>query len=162
MSTLKALAVAGAIAFFAAAPAVAQQAIPPYGTPVNLEQATKMIAAATAEAKKNNWPVVISVVDTGGHLVAMHRLDNTQIGSIKIAEGKARTSVELRRPTKALEDAIAAGGSGARLLAIEGIMPLEGGIPIMVDGKLIGGIGVSGVTSAQDAQIARAGLEGLK
>jgi uncharacterized protein GlcG (DUF336 family) len=162
MSRLTSLAAAAAIACLTAVPALAQQAIPPYGTPITIEQATKMIAAATAEAKKNNWPVVISIVDPGGHLVAMHRLDNTQIGSIRIAEGKARTSVELRRPTKALEDAIAGGGAGLRLLAVGGIMPLEGGIPIMVDGKIIGGIGVSGVLSGQDAQVARAGLEALK
>jgi glc operon protein GlcG len=162
MSRLTSFAVAAAIVCFAAVPALAQQAIPAYGTPITLDQATKMIAAAEAEAKKNNWPVAISIVDTGGHLVAMHRLDNTQIGSIKIAEGKARTAVELRRPTKALEDAIAGGGSGARVLAIPGVMPLEGGIPIMAEGKVIGGIGVSGVLSGQDAQVARAGLEGLK
>ncbi len=162
MSRLTSFAAAAAVACLAAVPAFAQQAIPPYGTPINLEQATKMIAAAEAEAKKNNWPVAISIVDTGGHLVAMHRLDNTQIGSIKIAEGKARTAVELRRPTKALEDAIAGGGSGARVLAIPGVMPLEGGIPIMVDGKIIGAIGVSGVLSGQDAQVARAGLDAMK
>jgi uncharacterized protein GlcG (DUF336 family) len=160
--TLKSLAIASAIALLAAAPAAAQQAVPAYGTPISLDQAKKMLTAAEAEAAKNNWPVAITIVDTGGHLVAMHRIDNTQIGSIRIAEGKARTSVELRRPTKALEDALAAGGAGVRFLAIQGVMPLEGGIPIMVDGKIIGGIGVSGVTSAQDAQVARAGLDALK
>lgn len=162
MSVRRSVAVASAIAFLAAAPALAQQAIPPYGTPVSLEQAKKMLAAAEAEATKNNWPVAITIVDPGGHLVAMHRMDNTQTGSIKIAEGKARTSVELRRPTKALEDAIAGGGVGLRVLAFPGVMPVDGGLPIMVDGKVIGGIGVSGVLAPQDAQVARAGLEGLK
>jgi uncharacterized protein GlcG (DUF336 family) len=162
MSRLTLYAAAVAITCLAGAPALAQQAIPPYGTPINLEQAKKMLAAAEAEAQKNNWPVVITIVDPGGHVVAMHRMDNTQIGSIKIAEGKARTSVELRRPTKALEDAIAGGGAGVRVLAIPGVMPLEGGLLIMVDGKVIGAIGVSGVLSGQDAQVARAGLEALK
>jgi uncharacterized protein GlcG (DUF336 family) len=119
-------------------------------------------APAQAEARKNNWNVVIAIVDSGGHLVSLQRLDNTQYGSIDIAKGKATTAVSLRRPTKALEDAIAGGGVGLRLLRVEGITPLEGGIPIVVDGKIIGGIGVSGVTSAQDAQIAKAGADALK
>jgi len=130
-----------------------------YGQPISLEAAKKALEAADAEAARNNWTVVIAVVDTGGHLVAMQRRDNTQIGSIRIAEGKARTAVEFLRPTKALEDALAGGGAGLRVLGIEGITPLEGGIPIQVDGKVVGAIGVSGVMSSQDAQVARAGAE---
>jgi uncharacterized protein GlcG (DUF336 family) len=135
---------------------------PPYGPAITFDQAQKVMAGAQAEAKKNNWNVVIAIVDSGGHLVSLQRLDNTQYGSIDVAKGKATTAVSFRRPTKALEDVIAGGGVGLRILKLEGATPLEGGIPIVVDGKIIGGIGVSGVTSAQDAQIARAGADTLK
>ncbi len=135
---------------------------PPYGPAITFDQAQKAMVAAHAEATKNNWNVVIVIVDSGGHLVMLHRLDNTQYASIDIAKGKAVTAVNFRRPTKALEDTIAAGGAGLRLLRVDGATPLEGGIPIVVDGKIIGGIGVSGVLSSQDAQIARAGADSLK
>lgn len=143
----------------AAAPAPTPPAPPPqYGTPINLEQAKKAMAASEAEAAKNNWPVAIAIVDSTGHLVMMNKMDNTQYGSIQIAMDKAKTSVDLRRPTKALEDVIAQGGAGLRILALRNAAPLDGGVPIIVDGKIIGAIGVSGVTGAQDAQIARAGV----
>jgi glc operon protein GlcG len=132
----------------------------PYGAPITLEAAKKAMAAAEAEARKNNWNVVIAIVDSASQIVLLQRLDNTQYASIDIAKGKATTSVNFRRPSKALEDAVAGGGAG--LLRVDGLMPLEGGIPIIIDGKIIGGIGVSGVTSAQDAQIARAGADALK
>ncbi len=157
---LKTMLFAAAVAMAVTAPAAAQTAPPPYGPPLTLEQAKKAMAAAEAEAKKNNWPVVISIIDSGGHLVLLQRLDNTQYGSIEIATGKAMTALKLRRPTKALQDAIAGGGAGLRMLAIyPGVTPLEGGILIVADGKIIGGIGVSGVTSEQDAQIAKAGAD---
>jgi glc operon protein GlcG len=141
-------------------PADAQTPAPPpaYGSPISLEQAKKVLAGAEAEAKKNNWPVVIWVLDSGGQPVAMQRLDNAQWGSVEIA--KARSAVALRRPTKALQDAIAQGGSNLRLLNI-GYSVLEGGIPIIVDGKIIGAVGVSGVLSQQDAQTAQAGIDAL-
>ncbi|GAA0582128.1 hypothetical protein GCM10009416_20690 [Craurococcus roseus] len=143
-----------------APPAAAAPAAPlPYGMPIAMDAARKAMAAAEREATENNWNVAIAIVDSGGHLVMMHRLDGTQIGSIRIAEGKARTALEFRRPTKALEDTVAGGGAGLRLLAVEGITPLEGGVLIQAGGRIIGAIGVSGVTSAQDAQIARAGAE---
>jgi glc operon protein GlcG len=134
---------------------------PPYGTPISLEQAKKVMAGAEAEAKKNNWPVVISILDSGGQLVMLQRLDNAQWGSVEIAKEKARSAVALRRPTKALQDLIAQGGANLRLLNL-GYSVLEGGIPIVVDGKIIGSVGVSGVTSQQDAQIAQAGIDALK
>jgi uncharacterized protein GlcG (DUF336 family) len=142
--------------------AVAQQAIPSYGAPISLELALKVIAAAEAEAQKNNWPVAISVVDSGGFLVAAHRLDNTQLGSIAVAEDKARTSVLFRRPSKAFEDAVAGGGIGLRALRLRGATPYEGGIPLFLDGKLVGAVGVSGVTPQQDGQVATAGAGALK
>jgi glc operon protein GlcG len=140
--------------------AVAAQAAPlPYGAPLGAEAARKVMAAAEAEATRNNWGVVIAVVDSGGHLVMMHRLDGTAIASIRIAEGKARTALEFRRPTKTLEDAITGGGVGLRILSVEGAYPLEGGVPIQAEGKIVGAVGVSGVLSSQDAQVARAGAE---
>jgi len=134
---------------------------PPYGTPINLDQAKKAMAAAEAEAKKNNWPVAIIILDSGGHMVMMQRLDNTQWGSIDIAKEKARSAVALRRPSKALQDAIAQGGVNLRFLST-GFSVLEGGVPIIVDGKIIGSIGVSGVLSSQDAQTAQAGADAVK
>lgn len=131
----------------------------PYGAPIGMEAARRAMSAAEEEASRNNWNVAIAIVDSGGHLVMLHRLDGTQIASIRIAEGKARTALEFRRPTKALEDVIAGGGAGLRLLALEGATPLEGGVPIIAGGRIIGAIGVSGVLSSQDAQIARAGAE---
>ena len=141
----------------AAAPAAAAPL--PYGMPITLEAAKKAIAAAEGEATKNNWSVAMVVVDSGGHMVMMQRLDGTQIASIRIAEGKARTALEFRRPSKALEDGITAGGAGLRILGVDGVTPLEGGVPIQSGGRIIGAIGVSGVLSSQDAQTARAGAE---
>ncbi len=140
--------------------AATAQTPPPYGASINIEQAKKAMVAAEAEARKNNWQVVISIVDTGGHLVMLQRLD-AQNASVEIATGKARTAVNFRRPSKALEDSLAAGGSAVRILAVPGIMPLQGGLPIVVDGKIIGGIGVSGVLASQDEIVAKAGLETL-
>ena len=162
MSTLKNIAVAAAIAAVTCIPAAAQQATPPYGAPISLEQAKKVITAAEAEAQKNNLFVVITVVDTGGYVVATHRLDNTQLGSIPVAEGKARTAVLYRRSSKAFEDAIAGGGIGLRVLGLQGAVPYEGGVPIIIDGKIIGAIGVSGMLPQQDGQVANAGASGLK
>ena len=139
---------------------MSQQTPPPYGLSINIEQAKKAMAAAEAEARKNNWQVVISIVDTGGHLVMLQRLD-AQNASVDIATGKARTAVNFRRPTKALEDGLAANGSALRILAVPGITPLQGGLPIVVDGKIIGGIGVSGVLATQDEVVAKAGLDTL-
>jgi glc operon protein GlcG len=124
---------------------------------LTLDGAKKAAAAAEAEAKKNNWNVVIAVVDDGGHLLYLQRIDGTQTGSIDVAIQKARTSQAFKRPTKVFEDAIA-GGRNA-LIALHGALPLEGGLPIMVDGQLVGAIGVSGVKSTEDGQIAKAGVD---
>ena len=134
----------------------------PYGTPISLEQAKKVMAGSEAEAKKNNWNVVIAVLDSGGHLVMLQRLDGTQLGSIDAAKDKAYSAVLYRRPTKVFQDLVGQGGSNLRLLRLAGASPLEGGIPIVMDGRIVGAIGVSGVTSEQDAQIAKAGAELLK
>lgn len=134
---------------------------PPYGQAITLKQAKIVAAAAEAEAIKNKWSVAIVIVDSGGNTVLLHKLDNTQHLSVKIAEGKAKTAVNLRRPTKLLQDAIAGGGGALRLLAVDDLTPLEGGIPIIVDGKIIGGVGISGVKSSQDAQAAQIGIDAL-
>jgi uncharacterized protein GlcG (DUF336 family) len=158
----------GCIGFFVSLAAVfdtsagfAQQALP-YGSAITLEAARKVVAGAEAKAKKEGWNVVIAVVDTGGHLVLLERLDNTQFGSVEVARQKAWSAAAFRRPTKAFQDVVAAGGDGLRILKLEGAVPLEGGVPLVVDGKIVGAIGVSGVTSQQDGQIAQAGVEALK
>jgi glc operon protein GlcG len=133
-----------------------------YGAPITLDQAKTAMAAAEAKAKQNDWNVVISIVDSGGHAVMLQRLDGSQLASIRIAESKARTAVEFRRPTKALEDAIAGGGAGLRYFTVGQVNLMEGGVPIVVDGKIVGGIGVSGVDSKDDARIAQAGAAAVK
>ncbi len=126
---------------------------------LTLDGARKVAAAAETEAKKNNWNVVIAVVDDGGHLVYLQRIDGTQTGSIDVAIQKARTAQAFKRSTKVFEDAIA-GGRNA-ILALPGALPLEGGLPIVVGGQVVGAIGVSGVKSTEDGQIAKAGADSL-
>jgi len=140
----------------------AQTPTTPYGAPISLEQAKKVAAGAEAEARKNGWNVVIAILDSGGHLVLLQRLDNTQFASVEVAQQKAYSAVAFRRPTKVFQDGVAAGGEGLRILKLAGATPVEGGLPLIVDGKLVGAIGVSGVTSQQDNQIAKAGADALK
>ncbi|MBP0464291.1 heme-binding protein [Roseomonas sp. PWR1] len=143
----------------AATGAFAQGAPPPYGAPIAIEDARRVVAAALAEATRQSLPMAVAVVDSGGHLVAFERADGTQLGSIRVAQEKARTSVEFRRPTKAFEDGIV-GGRNA-ILGL-GVMPIEGGIPLLRDGRVIGAIGVSGGTAPQDGVIAQAGVAALR
>ena len=150
---------AGAVS--AQTPTPAPAAPPPYGPAITLEQAKKAMASAEAEARKNNWNVVIAIVDSGGNIVMLQRLDDAQFGSIDVARQKAHTAVAFRRPTKVFQDLIAQGGVNLRLLKLEGASVLEGGVPIVLGGKIVGAIGVSGVTSQQDAQIAQAGADAL-
>ncbi|MBY0524640.1 MAG: heme-binding protein [Gemmataceae bacterium] len=145
----------------ASAPATAQAPIP-YGAPINLEQARKLIAAAEAEAAKQKWPVAIAIVDGSGHLVAFARMDNTQLGSIEVALEKAKCAALFRRPTKLFEEALVMGGANLRVLKAPGIIPIEGGLPIIHDGKVIGAIGVSGVKANEDGQVAQAGIDAFK
>lgn len=119
------------------------------------------MAAAEAESVRNGWGMAIAIVDSGGNLVLLQRLDNAQLSAARIAEAKARTAVEFRRPTRIFEDAIAGGGIGLRVLTF-GVSGAEGGVPIVRDGRIIGGIGVSGATSDQDGQVARVGADALK
>jgi glc operon protein GlcG len=151
----------------AAGPAAAQQqpvpagVTPPYGPPITLDQAKRVMAAAELEAAKNSWQIGITILDSGGNLVMFHKVDNAQLSAITTSEGKARTALEFKLPSKALDDAIAAGGAGNRLLALKDITPLEGGLLVLVDGKIAGAIGVSGALSAQDEQVAKAGADAL-
>ncbi len=148
-----------------AAPALAQQVegsgLPPYGPPITLDQAKRVMAAAELEAAKNSWTVAITILDSGGNMVMFHKIDNAQLSAVTVSQGKARTALQFKRPSKDLDDAIARGGAGNRLLALKDITPLEGGLPIVVDGKIIGAIGVSGAVSSQDAQVAKAGNDAL-
>ena len=134
----------------------------PYGSPVNVENAKKVAAAAIAEAKKNSWTVAVSIVDTAGDLVYFEKMDGTQTGSVNVSIEKGRTAALFKRPTKSFQDTVAAGGEGLRILGLPGAVPVEGGVPLLLDGKIIGAIGVSGATSAQDGQCAQAGAATIK
>jgi glc operon protein GlcG len=134
----------------------------PYGAPLALEVAKKVAAPALAEASRNNWAMAVAVVDGAGDLVYFERMDATQAGSVAVAIDKARSAARFKRPTKAFQDMLAGGGDGLRVFRIKGAVPVEGGIPIVIDGKIVGAIGLSGGTSPQDGQCARAGLEALR
>jgi glc operon protein GlcG len=146
------------LACFAAV--AASQERPPYGPEVTLEQAKKIAAGAAAESQKNGWRMAIAVVDNHGFLVYFERMPDTQTASGQIALDKAQAAATFRRPTKAFEDGIAKGRTA--LLGLRGATPIEGGLPITVGGKVIGGIGVSGANSDQDAAAAMAGLKLLQ
>lgn len=126
---------------------------------LNLAVAKEIAAAAEKEARANKWNVVIAIVDDGANLIYLQRMDETQIGSIDVAIAKAQSAIKFKRPTKAMEDALKGGRQA--ILRLPGAMPIEGGLPIQADGKIIGAIGVSGVQSFEDAQIATAGLKVL-
>jgi glc operon protein GlcG len=126
---------------------------------LSLEVAKKIAVAAEEEAVKNKWSVAIVIVDDGGHLVYLQRIDETQIGSIEVAIQKAKSAVNYKRPTKVFEEAVTGGRNV--VLVLPGAIPIEGGLPLTLDGKVIGAIGVSGVTAQQDGQIAKAGVDAL-
>jgi uncharacterized protein GlcG (DUF336 family) len=156
------LALVASIAGFSTA-AVAQQAPPPYGWNISTDWAKRAAAAAVAEARKSNLPpMAIAITDTAGNLVYFERMDNTQTGSINIAISKARSAAQFRRPTKVFQDLLAKGSEFTYLLGLEGASVVQGGIPIVQEGRVVGGIGVSGGTGPQDVQVAEAGIAGLK
>ena len=119
-------------------------------------------APALAEAAKNHWTMAVAIVAPGGTLIYFEKMDNTQIGSAEVAVDKARTAARFKRPTKAFQDALAAGGDGLRVLGLKDVTPVEGGIPLVMDGKIVGAIGVSGGSSAQDGQCAKLGADAVK
>jgi len=157
MSMRMKAALAGGIAAIATGFAIAQ--VPQYGQNITLDHARKVAAAADAEARKNAWPVAIAIVDTAGNLVYFQRHDNTQTASMLVAQDKAVSAATYRRPTKAGQDGVAGGGAGLRLLNLRGMSVVEGGLPLYIDGKIVGAIGVSGVTSDQDGVVAKAGAD---
>ena len=128
-----------------------------YGPPLSLAEAKQVVEAAEAEARANDWAVVIAVTDSAGNLVVLHRMDHAQVGSLTIARAKAETTVKFKRPTKAFEDGLETGGRELRALSMEGVCALEGGVLLLRGDEIIGGIGVSGVHPTQDGQIAAAG-----
>jgi glc operon protein GlcG len=129
-----------------------------YGLPITIERAKQVAMPALAEARGNQWTMAVAIVDTAGDLVYFERMDTTQAGSVDVAIDKARSAARFKRPTKAFQDTLAGGGEGLRVLALRGAVAVEGGVPIVIDGKIVGAIGVSGGTSQQDGQCARAGV----
>jgi uncharacterized protein GlcG (DUF336 family) len=146
----------------APAPLLNAQAPTPYGPPIGLENSKKAAAPALAEALKNHWNMAVAIVDPSGNLVYYEKMDDTQLGSANVAIAKARSAALFKRPTKVFQDALAAGGEGLRLLKIQGAVPVEGGLPLIMEGKIVGAIGVSGGSSAQDGQCAKAGADAIK
>jgi uncharacterized protein GlcG (DUF336 family) len=149
------------VSLLAASPitAVAQGMANPYGGPITTEVAKKAASAALAEARKNGWTVYATVVDTGSVVVYVERIDGVQYASAETSFEKARTAVMYKRATKLIEDRITAGQN--QYLKLPGATPIQGGVPILVDGKVVGAIGVSGATSAQDHQCAQAGVDAV-
>src|SRR5215469_11558726 len=134
----------------------------PYGAPISVDNAKKAAAAALAEAVKNHWAMAVAVVDPDGVLIYYEKMDNTQVGSADVSIEKARSAARFKRPTKAFQDALAQGGAGLRILGLSGAVPVEGGIPLIADGKIVGAIGVSGDSSDHDGQCATAGAATVK
>ena len=151
---------------FAQAPAAATPSpsfyLTPIGQTISLENAKKAAAAAVAEARKNGWLQAVAVVSPGGYLVYYEKMDNTQLASADLAIDKARSAALYKRPTKVFGDALEKGGANLRVLALKGASPIEGGLPIIMDGKLVGAIGSSGDTVEHDGQCAKAGVDALK
>ncbi|HWK72692.1 MAG TPA: heme-binding protein [Povalibacter sp.] len=127
---------------------------------LSLDEAKSVAAAAATKATAEGWRVVIAIVDIGGHLVYLERLDGTQIGSIQVALEKARTAIYFNRSTKVFEDVVQ--GGRTNMLNLQGATPIEGGLPLRYEGEIVGAIGISGVTAAQDGQVAQAGAEVLE
>lgn len=133
----------------------------PYGLAITLEHAKNAAAPALAEARKNHWAMAVAVVDPAGNLVYFEKMDGTQNGSVNVAIAKARSAALFKRPTKAFQDTLAAGGEGLRILKLDLAVPVEGGVPLVMDGHIVGAIGLSGGTSQQDGQCAKAGADAL-
>jgi glc operon protein GlcG len=133
-----------------------------YGKNITLTDAKKVAAAAEAYATGKNWAVVIAIVDTGGNLVYLQKQDNVQIGSLEVAQLKAKTANNFKRPTKALQDAVALGGENLRALSLPNAIVVEGGELLIENGKIIGAIGVSGLKAVEDTEVAKAGTAVIK
>lgn len=134
----------------------------PYGPAVSLDSAKKAASPALAEAGKNGFTMAVAIVDTAGNLIYFEKMDGTQNGSVHVAIEKARSAALFKRSTKTFQDTVAAGGEGLRVLGLPGAIPVEGGLPLLMDGQVVGAIGVSGGTSAEDGQCAQAGAAALR
>jgi glc operon protein GlcG len=135
--------------------------LPPYGLSITNEQAKRVATAALEPARANHWTMVVAIVDTGGYLVYLEKLDQTQVGSVDVAIAKAKSAAIYKRPTKMFQERLAKGGDGLLVLRLKDAIPVEGGLPIIVDGKLIGALGISGGSSAEDEACAEAGAAAL-
>jgi len=153
---------AALIALIALAAPPAQAQAVTYGAPIDIDTAKRVAAAAVAEARKANLLMAVAITDAAGDLVYFEKMDGTQTGSVRVAQGKARSAAMFKRPTKVFQEIVAGGGDGLRILGLEGAVPVEGGIPIVVGGRIVGAIGTSGGSSAQDGQVAQAGIAALK
>ena len=132
-----------------------------YGASIRLEPARRAAAAALAEARRNTWTMAVAIVDIAGELVYFEKMDDTQNGSVKVAVAKARSAALFKRPTKAFQDTLTATPDGVRILGLDGAVPVEGGVPLVVDGLIVGAIGVSGGTSQQDGVCAKAAVDAI-
>jgi glc operon protein GlcG len=156
------LSAGAAVLFSATAQAQTPPAPPPYGETINLEQSMKIVDAAIAEAKKNNWFMAISVVGPAGDLVYFAKMDNTQYASVTISQHKARAAATFRRPTKVFEENLGKGPEFIYQLTLDGMIGSQGGVPLIIGGKLVGAIGCSGGTGPQDLQVCMVGVNTLK
>jgi uncharacterized protein GlcG (DUF336 family) len=132
-----------------------------YGSAIPLDTSKRAATAAVDEARRNGWTMAVAIVDAAGDLVYFEKMDETQTGSVTVSQSKARSAARFKRPTKAFQDALTATPDGLRILGMEGAVPVEGGLPIVMGGKIVGAIGVSGGTSQQDGQCAQAGVNAL-
>jgi glc operon protein GlcG len=132
-----------------------------YGSPIRIDPAKRAAAAALDAARRNNWTMAVAVVDIAGELVYFEKMDDTQNGSVRVAAAKARSAALFKRPTKAFQDTLTASPDGVRILGLDGAVPVEGGVPLVIDGLIVGAIGVSGGTSQQDGVCAKAALEAI-
>src|SRR4051794_40072991 len=163
MSKSNIVRLSAAVLFVLLASGTESQMLPnPYGPPISVEAGKKAAAAALAEAAKNHWTMAVAIVDPNGTLIYYEKSDNTQLGSAKVCINKARSAALYKRPSKAFQDSLTQGGAGMRVLGLEGAVPVEGGIPLIADGKIVGAIGVSGDTSEHDGQCAQAGAATVK
>jgi len=133
----------------------------PYGMPIGLENAKKAAAAAIAEARKNGWLMAVAITDPSGELVYFAKMDGTQTGSVNVSIAKSCSAALFKRPTKVFQDMLSSGGAGVRVLALERAVPIEGGVPLVINGEIVGGIGASGGSSDQDGVVAGAGAAAL-
>ena len=135
--------------------------MPSYGSPITTEQAKKAASVALAEARANNWAMAAAVVDPAGILVYFEKIDDTQHASCQIAIDKARSAAMFKRPTKTFQDSVERGGIGLRVMTLRGAMPVDGGVPLVINGLIVGGLGISGGTAEQDGQCAKAATDAM-